>query len=267
MALHDVTFVVIDLETTGMSPETAAITEVGALKFRAGACLGTLQTVVNPGLPIPPAITYLTGITEAMVGPAPAIAAVLPSLLEFVGGHEAVIVGHNIRFDLSFLAASCAQEGYDGLAHPWVDTCALARRLVRDEVDNCKLGTLAHRFHLASTPTHRALDDARATADLLHCLLERAGTLGVTALDDLLLLPAVPPGPHLQKLRLATALPRAAGTFVFRDRWGNALHTGTAPDVHHEATSMFLGPVRTRRVQLIRQTVAIEYIGAHEQAG
>src|SRR5947207_2840045 len=88
---------------------------------------GTRRTVVTPGLPIPPAISYLTGITEAMVGPAPAMAAVLPSLLEFVG-HESVIVGHNIRFDLSFLAAACAREGYDGFTHPWVDTCALARR-------------------------------------------------------------------------------------------------------------------------------------------
>ena len=84
--LATVTFVVLDLETTGGSPESCAITEVGAVKLRGGECLGTFQTLVNPGVTIPPDITYLTGITEAMVVPAPRIDAVLPALLEFIGG-------------------------------------------------------------------------------------------------------------------------------------------------------------------------------------
>src|SRR5205814_9747807 len=112
--------------------------------------------------------------------PAPRIDSVFPSFLEFLG-RTSVIVGHNVRFDLSFLGAAAEALGYPPLAHPTVDTCAIARRLVRDEVDNCKLSTLAYRFRLASTPTHRALADAKAAGDLLHCLLERTGTLGVTA--------------------------------------------------------------------------------------
>src|SRR5207248_8186372 len=80
--LCDVTFVVLDLETTGGSPHTCGITEVGALKFRGGECLGTFQTLVTPGVPLPPEITYLTGITEAMVLPAPPIEQVLPQFLE-----------------------------------------------------------------------------------------------------------------------------------------------------------------------------------------
>src|SRR4051812_15428801 len=88
--LSDVRFVVIDLETTGTGPLQSAITEVGAVKLRGGECLGTFSTLVNPGAAIPPEVTYLTGITEAMVVPAPTIDAVLPSLLEFVG--DAVIV-------------------------------------------------------------------------------------------------------------------------------------------------------------------------------
>jgi DNA polymerase-3 subunit epsilon len=257
--LHDVTFVIVDLETTGMSPATAAITEVGAIKLRAGECLGTFQTMVDPGMPIPPVISFLTGITSAMVAPAPTIEAVLPSFLEFVG-RETVIVGHNVRFDLSFLQAALERAGYPPLTHPAVDTCAIARRLVRDEVDNCKLSTLAYRFELASTPTHRALDDALACGDLLHCLLERSGTLGVTALDDLLVLPEVPLGPQLQKLRLATALPHRPGRFVFRDRGRQPLLDGEADDVHREARSYFLGAPRKRITQLVRQTAAIEYV-------
>src|SRR6478736_3264319 len=102
--LFDVTFCVIDLETTGGSSERCGITEIGAVKMRGGECLGTFQTLVNPGAAIPPEITVLTGITQAMVLPAPRIETVLPSLLEFVG--DAVIVGHNVRFDIGFLQAA-----------------------------------------------------------------------------------------------------------------------------------------------------------------
>ena len=106
--LPGVTFCVIDLETTGGSAETCAITEIGAVKFRGGECIGTFQTLVNPGCAIPPEITILTGITQSMVLPAPRIEAVLPSLLEFIG--DAVIVGHNVRFDVSFLQAALERD-------------------------------------------------------------------------------------------------------------------------------------------------------------
>ncbi len=95
------TFCVVDLETTGGSAERCGITEVGAVKVRGGEFLGTFQTLVNPGVPIPPEITVLTGITQAMVLPAPRIEPVLPAFEEFSAG--TVIVGHNVRFDLSFL--------------------------------------------------------------------------------------------------------------------------------------------------------------------
>src|ERR1700694_2287406 len=148
--LWEVTFVVLDLETTGTSPQSCEITEVGAVKLRGGECLGTLQTLVNPGLPIPPAITYLTGITSAMVLPAPRIDVVLPTLLEFIAG--SVIVGHNVRFDLAFLQASLARAGYGRLANSFVDTCALARRLIREEVPDCRLGPVATHFPTANRP-------------------------------------------------------------------------------------------------------------------
>src|SRR3954470_10546590 len=93
--LSDVTFCVIDLETTGSNPADDVITEIGAVKLRGGECLGTLQTLVNPGRAIPPTITVLTGITEAMVTRAPRIETVLGTLVDFVG--DAVIVAHNSR--------------------------------------------------------------------------------------------------------------------------------------------------------------------------
>ena len=240
--LHEVTFCVIDLETTGGSPRDCAITEVGAVKLRGGECLGTFQTLVNPGSPIPPTITILTGITQAMVMPAPPIEAVLPALLEFVG--DSVIVGHNVRFDTSFLDAALARTKRPRLHHRRVDTCALARRLVRDEVPNCKLGTLARAFRLDHTPNHRALDDALATGDLLHLLLERAGGLGVTGLDDLLELPTMSGHAQAGKLSLTDHLPRAPGVYLFRDRRGDVLYVGKAKSVRRRVLSYFHAPLR-----------------------
>src|SRR3954447_13473656 len=106
--LHGVTFCVVDLETTGGSSIDCGITEIGAVRMRGGECLGTFQTLVNPGRAIPTSITVLTGITESMVLPAPRIEEVLPSLLEFMGG--SVLVGHNVRFDVSFLDAALSRE-------------------------------------------------------------------------------------------------------------------------------------------------------------
>ena len=172
--LFAVTFCVLDLETTGGSPADCAITEIGAVKHQGGELIGSFQTLVDPGLPIPPSITFLTGITEAMVVQAPAIEAVYPSFLEFLG--DSVVVGHNVRFDLSFLNAAARQLGYPPLRNDFVDTAALARRLISEEVRNLRLRTLAAYFRSQVVPNHRALDDAMATAHVFHALLSAPGT-------------------------------------------------------------------------------------------
>ena len=256
--LAQVTFCVLDLETTGASPEACAITEVGAIKVRGGECLGTFQTLVNPGAAIPPGITMLTGITEAMVLPAPPIDEVLPALLEFVGG--SVVVGHNVRFDLAFLHAAMRRSHRPRLANRWTDTCAIARRLVRDEVRDCRLLTLANHFRLPHRPCHRALDDALATADLLHALLERAGSLGVLGLDDLLELPTIRAHPQVNKLRLTAKLPRQPGVYLFRGRGGRVLYVGKATDLRSRVRSYFSGDTRRKVAQLLREVERIDHV-------
>jgi DNA polymerase III subunit epsilon len=200
--LSEVTFVVLDVETTGGSPATASLTEVAAARYRGGEMLGTYQTFVRPDERIPPFITALTGISDAMVADAPTTGAMLPSFLEFLGG--AVIVGHNVRFDLSFLDHALIATGRERLQNATVDTLALARRLIRDMVPNCKLGTLAEVLRLPHRPSHRALTDVLATGDLLHALLERAGSFGILGLEELLDLPRLIGHPQAAKLRLTT---------------------------------------------------------------
>ena len=255
--LSQTTFVVLDLETTGGSANTDAITEIGALKLHGGELLGRFESLVNPGVPIPPMITVLTGITEAMVFPAPRIAEILPPLLEFT--RDAVIVGHNIRFDCAFLDAALVAHGYPRLANRRVDTLALARRLVRDEIPNLRLSTLARHFRTSVEPTHRAYADAAATAEVLHALLERAASYGVLGLDDLLALPNMRAHPSAAKLALTAKLPRKPGVYIFRDRDGRVLYVGKATNLRARVRSYFASDDRRKVPQLLRELVTIDH--------
>jgi DNA polymerase-3 subunit epsilon len=249
--LADVTFVVVDLETTGGSPHTCAITEIGAVKVRGGEVLGEFQTLVNPRAEIPPFIAVLTGITDAMVATAPPIDAVLPSFLEWARG--SVLVAHNAPFDVGFLRANAA-----ALDLPWpsfdsVDTARLARRvLTRDEAPDCKLSTLARLFRTATTPCHRALADARATADVLHGLLERLGNLGVGSLDELRTFTGLVTAAQRRKRHLAEGLPEGPGVYVFRDSRGRPLYIGKSRNVKARVRQYFVASEpRTRMAEMV----------------
>lgn len=245
--LHDVTFVVVDLETTGGSATSSAITEIGAVKVRGGEVIGEFQTLVNPGMPIPPMITVLTGITTAMVIQAPPITEVLPSFFEFA--HDTVWVAHNAGFDVSFLRA--AANGMD-LAWPAptvVDTVRLARRVVtRDEVPNHKLLTLAGLFGADTTPNHRALADARATVDVLHGVLARMAPLGVTHLEDLATASDPVPPARRRKAHLAQDLPTGAGVYTFRGPQRRVLYIGTATNLRRRVRSYFTAAEKRARI-------------------
>ncbi len=256
--LVDVTFCVIDLETTGGNRAEDSITEVGAVKVRGGACHGTFQTLVNPGRAIPPQITMLTGLTDALVGPAPRIEAVLPSLLEFIG--DSVIVGHNVGFDLAFIRHALERSGRPALTPTVVDTVALARRLVRDEVPDCRLGTLASRLRLDHRPSHRALDDALATVDLLHLLIERASGLGVLGLDDLIALQTLAGHPQAAKLKMTSDLPRRPGVYMFCGAGEQVLYVGKATNLRQRVRSYFGSEDRRRIGPMLRETQSVRHL-------
>jgi DNA polymerase-3 subunit epsilon len=214
VSLRETTFVVVDLETTGGRTRGSdgtppdAITEIGAVKVRGGAVLGEFATLVDPQRSIPPQIVQLTGITTAMVCDAPTIDAVLPMFFEFAG--DSVLVAHNAGFDIGFLRAAAQRCNIPWRRPQVLCTVRLARRVLsREEAPSVRLAALARLFAVAAQPTHRALDDARATVDVLHALIERVGNQGVHTYADLRsYLPDVTPTQRRKRV-LADGLPRS----------------------------------------------------------
>ncbi|WP_460707142.1 DEDD exonuclease domain-containing protein [Myceligenerans halotolerans] len=245
--LRDVTFVVVDLETTGTRASEGGITEIGAVKVRGGQKLGEFQSLVNPGQPVPAFVARLTGITNAMVATAPDLEKVLPSFLEFA--HDSVLVAHNAPFDVGFLKAACERLDYPWPGFPVVDTVPLARKVVtRDEAPNHKLATLARLFRAEVTPDHRALSDARATVDVLHALFDRMGPMGITHLEDLRTAADPVPPDVRAKRHLADGLPQAPGVYLFRGPGDEVLYVGTSTNIHKRVRSYFTAAEKRRRV-------------------
>ncbi len=249
--LSQTTFVVLDLETTGSSPSVGAgITEIGAVKVRGGEIIGEFQTLINPGGPIPAFITILTGITQSMVALAPSIEEVFPAFLEFMGPHqENVLVAHNAPFDIGFLKAAAANQEYPWPKYQVLDTARLARQvLLRDEVINCKLGTLARFFRTETSPNHRALDDAKATVDVLHGLLERVGSFGVTTFDELKGFSTRITSAQRDKKHFVSAIPDAPGVYIFRGPKNEPLYVGTSRNLKGRVRTYFTASETRKRI-------------------
>jgi DNA polymerase-3 subunit epsilon len=255
-ALSDVTFCIVDLETTGGSPEQHAITEIGAVKVRRGEFEGTLQTLVDPGVSVPAFVRLLTGISDDMLTDAPSIDAVLPTFLEFA--RNTVLVAHNAGFDIGFLNAACERLGYEPLEQRVVDTAGLARRVLGGEVANRKLETLARHFRCPHKPAHRALSDALATTDVLHHLIERLAGFGVTTLEDLLAASFTKMDGTFAKITLADDVPSAMGVYRFLGANDETLYVGKATDLRARVRSYFYGDQRARMRDLLRETQRIE---------
>lgn len=237
--LRDVTFCVVDLETTGGSAAGGSmITEIGAVKVRGGEVLGEFQTLVNPHTAIPPFIAVLTGITDSMVATSPPIESALPAFLEFASG--CVLVAHNAPFDIGFLQHFNEQQGRAWPGFEVLDTAKLARRVItRDDAPNCKLSSLAKAFGSSTTPNHRALADARATVDVLHGLMERLGGLGVHTLEEIQTFSSRVTTAQRKKRHLAEALPHAPGVYLFRDERQRVLYVGTSKDLRSRVRTYF----------------------------
>lgn len=259
--LRDITFVVVDLETTGGSPAGgSSITEIGAVKVRSGEVLTEFQTLVKPSEPIPAFISVLTGITDVMVAGAPRIEAALPAFLEFARG--CVLVAHNAPFDVGFLRHYCEQLDLAWPRFDVLDTAKLARRVVtRDDAPNCKLASLARLFRSNTTPNHRALSDARATVDVLHGLIERLGNLGVHTIEELQTFTSRVSSAQRRKRHLAEQLPHLPGVYMFRDGRGAVLYVGTSKNLRARVRTYFTASeTRSRMGEMVGLAATVDGI-------
>jgi len=187
-SLAEITFIVLDLETTGASPTNGcAITEIGAIAVRGGEVLEEFSTFVNPQVALPDYIINLTGITDEMLTGAPMIDEVYPEFIEFIDRHKDVhLVAHNAPFDIGFLKAAASALLQDWPKYEVIDTVKLARRVIdRSEIANYKLGTLSQFFDTKALPNHRALDDVKTTVEVLHRLIERLAGFEVFDISQL----------------------------------------------------------------------------------
>jgi DNA polymerase III subunit epsilon len=237
--LEHAAFVVFDLETTGLSAARDKICEIGAQRVVALELTDTFETLVDPGVPVPPAVSSLTGITPRDLLGAPRAEPAVRRFVAFAG--DAVLVAHNARFDVGFLDRQVQRLSGQRVASPIVDTVWLARRLLAGRVRRVGLASLAQFFGTSATPCHRALPDAQATAEVLLALIGLAQERGARTVGDLAEL-ASPRARRLHvKRSLVAEAPRRPGVYLFRDRHGQVLYVGRARDLRARLRSYFAG--------------------------
>ncbi|MBQ2973021.1 MAG: PolC-type DNA polymerase III [Clostridia bacterium] len=175
------TFIVFDVETTGLRTDMVRLTEIGAVKYVDGAERARFQTFVNPEMPIPAKITELTGITNAMVANAPKEAEAVKEFFEFCG--DGILVAHNATFDTDVIKHTCRRNGIDyNFTH--IDTLVMAQSLI-EGIKNYKLDSLQKHFKLPSFDHHRADEDAGALAGIFEKLLELCREKGVEKVSEI----------------------------------------------------------------------------------
>ena len=238
LALEEATYVVVDLETTGLRPGASQICEIGAVRVRGLQLAEEFQTLVDPGMPMAAAASALTGLRDTQLRAAPPPALAVRRFLEFAGS-DAVLVAHNARFDLAFLDRETERLTGSRIAAPVVDTVPLARRLLAGRVPRASLAQLSYFLGTATQPCHRALPDALATAEVLLALIGLAQERGARTVADLVSLGATRTRRVWDKRHLAFGAPPRPGVYLFHDRNGQVLYVGRARDLRARLRSYF----------------------------
>jgi DNA polymerase III epsilon subunit family exonuclease len=237
LLLEDATYVVVDLETTGLRPGQSGICEIGAVRLRGFEVDAEFQTLVDPGLPIAAGVSALTGLRNEQLRGAPGPADAVRSFLAFAG--DAVLVAHNARFDLAFLDRETERLTGSRIGSAVLDTVRLARTLLAGRVSSFGLAQLAWFLDTAERPCHRALPDAKATSELLLALIGLAQERGARTVADLGALAATRSRRLLDKRHLAYGAPSHPGVYLFLGRNGQVLYVGRARDLRSRLRSYF----------------------------
>ncbi|SES68404.1 DNA polymerase III catalytic subunit, PolC type [Natronincola peptidivorans] len=174
-------YIVFDIETTGLSNATDKITEIGAIKIRNRQVIDKFSSLINPKIPIPEKITQITGINNEMVENAPTIEEVLPKFLDFIG--TSCVVAHNAAFDVGFIRVNANELGHEFI-NPVVDTLKLSRILL-SHLKRHKLNTIAKELNVTLENHHRAVDDAKATAEIFMKFIDLMKDKDIHTLQDI----------------------------------------------------------------------------------
>jgi DNA polymerase-3 subunit epsilon len=237
LLLEDATYVVVDLETTGLRPGSSQICEIGAVRIRDFEPVDEFETLVDPRERLSAAVASLTGLNDRMLRGAPPPSVAVQRFLAFAG--DAVLVAHNARFDLAFLDRETERLTGSRLANPVVDTVSLARRLVGGRVPRASLAQLSHWVGTSVQPCHRALPDAQATAEVLLRLIGLAQERGARTVADLVALAATRTRRVYDKRHLVHGAPPRPGVYLFYDRNDTLLYVGRARDLRKRLRSYF----------------------------
>lgn len=237
LLLEEATYVVVDLETTGLRPGESGICEIGAVRLRGFEVEAEFQTLADPGLPIAAGASALTGLRNEQLRGAPGPAEAVRRFLDFAG--DGVLVAHNARFDLAFLDRETERLTGSRIGSAVVDTVRLARTLLAGRVAGFGLAQLAWFVDTAERPCHRALPDARATAEVLLALIGLAQERGARTVADLSALAATRTRRLLDKRHLAFGAPSRPGVYRFLGRNGQVLYVGRARDLRARLRSYF----------------------------
>ncbi len=237
LLLEDATYVVVDLETTGLRPGSSQICEIGAVRVNGFEIVDEFETLVDPRERLSPVVSSLTGLSDRMLRGAPPPGVAVQRFLAFAG--DAVLVAHNARFDLSFLDRETERLTGSRLGNPVVDTVSLARRLVGGRVPGASLAHLSHWVGTSVEPCHRALPDAQATAEVLIRLIGLAQERGACTVADLVALAATRTRRVYDKRHLVHGAPPRPGVYVWRDRSEMVLYVGRARDLRARLRSYF----------------------------
>jgi DNA polymerase-3 subunit epsilon len=237
LLLEHATYVVVDLETTGLRPGQSGICEIGAVRLRGFEVDAEFQTLVDPGRPIDAGASALTGLRSEQLRGAPRPPEAVRDFLAFAG--DAVLVAHNARFDLAFLDRETERLTGSRIGAAVLDTVRLARTLLAGRVSSFGLAQLAWFFGTAETPCHRALPDAQATAEVLLALIGLAQERGARTVADLGALSATRTRRLLDKRHLAYGAPTRPGVYLFLGRNDQVLYVGRARDLRSRLRSYF----------------------------